>query len=96
MKLKLLFIATLFSPASLLANSPDEPSPLATITLENGQVMTYEQLLMDRKLTGLSIAVVDDYELVYSHSAGQKEHGSEAPVDANTAFSTASISKAFL
>lgn len=49
--------------------------------------------MIDKKLPGLSIAVFDDYKLVHSQQWGVKNSSAIAPLDAQTAFSTASISK---
>lgn len=53
-----------------------------------------EALLEANKLPGLSVAVVDDYQLVYVGAYGVKEYGKPDAVDRHTAFSAASISKA--
>ncbi|NVJ70848.1 MAG: beta-lactamase family protein [Alphaproteobacteria bacterium] len=53
-----------------------------------------DALLEQNKLPGLSVAVVDDYELVYEQAFGVKEYGKPEAVDRHTAFSAASISKA--
>ncbi|WP_416307915.1 serine hydrolase [Neptunicella sp. SCSIO 80796] len=66
---------------------------LDSVTLDNGEEVSYQQLLDNNKLAGLSVAVVDNYQLVYSHTAGLKEFGGGDKIDQDTAFSTASISK---
>ena len=54
----------------------------------------YDRLLEKHQLTGLSVAVIDDYEIIHLMGAGEKDYGTGAMVDADTAFSTASVSKA--
>lgn len=44
-------------------------------------------------LIGLSVAVFEDYKIVWKESWGIKEVGTDEKIDENTAFSTASISK---
>ena len=66
---------------------------LARVSTETGEQISYQQLIEEHKLTGLSLAVVDNYEVVFSHAAGLKEAGTTNKIDRNTAFSTASISK---
>ncbi|WP_422079362.1 serine hydrolase domain-containing protein [Ulvibacterium sp.] len=44
-------------------------------------------------LIGLSVAVIEDYKIVWKDSWGIKEAGTDEEIDENTAFSTASISK---
>ncbi|GAA0364273.1 hypothetical protein GCM10009092_30790 [Bowmanella denitrificans] len=53
----------------------------------------YQTLLQQFHLTGLSVAVVDDFQLVYQHQAGEKVYGSGQLIGPDTAFSTASMSK---
>lgn len=44
-------------------------------------------------LIGLSVAVIEDYEIVWKDSWGIKEAGTDKKINKSTAFSTASISK---
>ncbi len=55
---------------------------------------SFEALLETYNLPGLSVAVVDDYRIVYAGAFGEKEAGSGNRVDTETAFGAASISKA--
>lgn len=55
---------------------------------------TFEALLDAHDLPGLSVAVVDDYRIVYAGAFGEKEAGTGDKVDKETAFAAASISKA--
>ncbi|MCK0070307.1 serine hydrolase domain-containing protein [Kordiimonas laminariae] len=58
------------------------------------KAIQYDQLLEKHQLTGLSVAVIDNYELVHLIGAGEKDYGTGQLVDPDTAFSTASVSKA--
>ena len=59
----------------------------------NGTVKSVAQLMEELGLQGLSVAVIDDYQIAWTRSWGVKEAGSGAELDENTAFCTASISK---
>lgn len=52
-----------------------------------------EQQLEKHKLAGFSLVVFENYKVVYSNQFGVKSIDSKEKIDANTAFSTASISK---
>lgn len=52
-----------------------------------------EAILQEHNLPGISVAVVDDYKIVAVRAAGLKDVALGLPVDENTAFSAASISK---
>jgi len=51
--------------------------------------------MAENNLTGISIAVIEDYKISWSKEFGVKEANTSEKIDENTAFSTASISKAF-
>ncbi|MGH1517841.1 serine hydrolase [Chryseobacterium sp. JK1] len=55
--------------------------------------ITAEKLMKQKKLNGLSVAVFEDYKVIWTNQWGIKEAGSAEKIDVNTAFSTASISK---
>ncbi|WP_158658082.1 serine hydrolase domain-containing protein [Agarilytica rhodophyticola] len=86
-----LLFRSIFFP--FLAYANEAPKKLSLVSLKNDEIITYEQLLRKNRLTGLSLAVVDNYNLIYTRSAGFKENTTAHKIDANTAFSTASISK---
>ncbi|MDN3673961.1 serine hydrolase domain-containing protein [Flavobacterium branchiarum] len=52
-----------------------------------------EKQLEKHKLAGFSLVVFENYKVVYSNQFGVKSIDSKEKIDANTAFSTASISK---
>jgi CubicO group peptidase (beta-lactamase class C family) len=94
MKILLLTIGLLIILVKGLMGTANANQNLDKLTLDDGQQFSYQQLLLKHKLTGMSLVVVDDYKIVYTKTAGLKEHGSNQLVDEYTAFSTASISKA--
>lgn len=49
--------------------------------------------LAAHNLAGFSLAIIDDYEIIYSKQFGLKSFETSEKIDENTAFSTASISK---
>lgn len=53
-----------------------------------------DSLMSINNLTGLSIAVIDDYQIVWNQEYGFKENGTDQVINEETAYSTASISKA--
>lgn len=53
-----------------------------------------EAKMQAHNLNGFSLAIIEDYKVVYSHQWGVKAAGSDDLIDANTASSTASTSKA--
>lgn len=55
--------------------------------------ITAEKLMRQKKLNGLSVAIFEDYKVIWTNQWGIKEAGSAEKIDVNTAFSTASISK---
>lgn len=55
--------------------------------------ITAEKLMKQKKLNGLSVAVFEDYKVIWTNQWGVKEAVSAEKIDVNTAFSTASISK---
>ena len=60
-----------------------------------GRTLTVEEYMEESNLYGLSVAVYENYELKWSKAYGVRDLESKTPVDTNTVFSTASISKAY-
>lgn len=85
--LKRAFFATLMVPVATAAG-------IATGTPTDDMSETIEALLDAHDLPGLSVAVVEDYRIVYAGAFGVKEAGTADKVDTETAFAAASISKA--
>ncbi|WP_445386433.1 serine hydrolase domain-containing protein [Robiginitalea sp. IMCC44478] len=55
--------------------------------------LSVEEVMKNKGLTGLSVAVFEDYEIIWQEAWGVKDANIEDSVDVETAFSTASISK---
>ncbi|WP_299121391.1 serine hydrolase [uncultured Winogradskyella sp.] len=53
-----------------------------------------DSLMQIHKLTGLSVSVIEDSKILWYKEYGYKENGTEELIDENTAYSTASLSKA--
>ncbi|MEX2962303.1 serine hydrolase domain-containing protein [Microbulbifer sp. TYP-18] len=66
---------------------------ISKVHFKGGESKTYEQLLTDNELAGISVAVVDDYEVIFSFAGGKKDFTTKSDVDNNTSFNAASISK---
>ncbi len=84
-KIQALSVAVAFSLSIVSVGATAKP---------NTPFADYEQILKEHKLTGISVAIVDDYEIIHAETAGLKEFGTNDKIDTDTAFSTASISKA--
>lgn len=67
-----------------------------TSSIETSQLSNDIKVKMEENnLAGISIAVIEDYKIIWSGEFGEKEVNTGEKIDENTAFSTASISKAF-
>ena len=66
---------------------------LATVQLKNGESRSYQQLLKDNGLPGISVAVVENYKVIFTFAGGVKEAGKMEQIGPNTSFNAASISK---
>jgi CubicO group peptidase (beta-lactamase class C family) len=55
--------------------------------------LTVEKLMEMFKIPGLSVAVIDDFEIVWAKGYGVAEAGSTTPVTSNTLFQAGSVSK---
>lgn len=91
-RLGLTFLFIALAPFVAADTQTASTKPLTTIK-HNGELLSYPSLLEQQKMTGLSLAVVDNYEVVYTTQSGFKEFGKPDPIDVDTMFSTASISK---
>lgn len=78
------------------AQSVTSPTPMSA-NIETRITPAFEaqlvELMAAYKLNGFSLAVFENYEIVYSKQWGVKTATSDALIDAGTAFSTASLSK---
>jgi CubicO group peptidase (beta-lactamase class C family) len=65
---------------------------------KNGRLAQFnpqvEKLMQENKLTGLSVVVIENAKILWHKEYGFKENGTKEKIDVNTAYSTASISKA--
>ncbi len=64
---------------------------ISKIPVENGDTVSIQDLMSKNGLKGLSVAVFEDYRIIWADAWGVKYDS--IPLDKNTAFSTASISK---
>ena len=76
-------------------NDIDKKRELAINNLvqEDSITKTVEEVMELHGLKGLSVAVVEDYEIIWLDTWGVKEANTFDSLDTETAFSTASISK---
>ncbi|GAC19695.1 serine hydrolase [Paraglaciecola arctica] len=88
----LLFGASINTIQATALNN-DYGKQLSKVRLTDNTQLSYQDFIEQARVTGLSIAVVDDFKVVFSETAGLKESGTQHKIDSNTAFSTASISK---
>jgi len=97
---KLFNITLLISLSFLLINCSNDKQDrilikkeiaISKIPTENGNSSSIQDVMSKHGLKGLSVAVIEDYKIVWADSWGVK-HDS-IPLNLNTAFSTASISK---
>lgn len=88
-RLLTLCFATLLSGVTL-AQAPD-PKPGDFTQLE----IEINEILQETKVVGMSIAVIDDFRVVWAKGFGVVEAGSTDSVHTNTLFQAASITKSF-
>lgn len=65
---------------------PDHAAELSMVNLPDNTQLSYADFIKKAKVTGLSMAVVEDYQVVFSQTAGLKENGTQHKIDSNTAF----------
>jgi CubicO group peptidase (beta-lactamase class C family) len=66
---------------------------LCAIGSSQSPATNLEQLLKDRRVPGLSFAVISDGKIVETKSLGVRDTSTATPVDENTIFEAASLSK---
>ncbi|MFC3033288.1 serine hydrolase domain-containing protein [Pseudoalteromonas fenneropenaei] len=66
---------------------------LSQVRVSSGEAYTYQQLLVKHDLPALSVAVIDNYQVVFSTAVGVKNAGSGDKIDQDTAFNAGSIAK---
>ena len=92
-KIKIGILSVFFSYAlmgNMIYGQSKQSQRLEALTEQINQKMQKHQL------HGLSVAVFDDYKMIWSHQWGIKASGTTDKIDENTAFSTASTSKAII
>ena len=72
-------------------HTTNEYSAISKFPTENGDSISIDSLILQKGLKGLSVAVFEDYKIIWTDTWGVKYDS--IPLDINTAFSTASISK---
>ena len=77
--------------ASCNSSKKNENKSIEKLDLQTSNVIG---LMQKNKLTGTSIAVIENYKIIWSEEYGYKENGKENKIDENTSYSTASITKA--
>ena len=91
--------ACLCLPGLALAATPTAPAPRPTVTSRavDDAVQAVQALarksIQDRAVPGVAIAVVFDDKLVWSGGFGVRDTATGVPVDADTVFQLASVSK---
>lgn len=73
------------------SSNKNENNPLEKLDIPKSDVIG---LMKENKLTGASIAVIDNYKIIWTEEYGYKENHTENKIDENTSYSTASITKA--
>lgn len=71
---------------------PGDPEAVSTTLILNLE-RTIPRLMEDAVVPGLSIAIIEDGKLSWNRGFGVKDNASKEPVDSNTVFSAASVSK---
>ncbi len=66
---------------------------ISKLVQPDSTIQTVAEAMEEKGLKGLSVAVFEDYEIIWQEAWGVKEANSTDSLDTETAFSTASISK---
>ncbi len=69
--------------------------PCASNAQENKAEAAIQQIMQETPVMGLSVAVVKNNEIIYTHSFGLKDEETNAPLTNDNIFRIASISKSF-
>lgn len=83
----------MISCALSFAQIKDSEKLSKQITALNNLKSSTAEMMSKYNLKGLSVAVFEDYKIIWTNQWGVKATDSEDKIDVNTAFSTASISK---
>lgn len=91
--LGILCLISTYCSAQQSASSEDKMNASIENLEHNGSIYNVEQIMNSLGLKGLSVAVFENYEISWTKTWGVKDAVSNAPMDENTSFCTASISK---
>ena len=92
-RINLIFLLALSCALSFAQNIKDSKKFTSKITALDGLKSATAEMMSQYNLKGLSVAVFENYKIIWTNQWGIKAAGSEEKNDQNTAFSTASISK---
>lgn len=87
------FLLMLFCAYSVAQKTKDRNKPTDKIASLNDLKNSTSDLMKKYNLKGLSVAVFENYKIIWTNQWGIKASDSGEKIDSNTAFSTASISK---
>lgn len=94
MRRTILVFLLVFSCTLSFAQKPKDSQKLTTeINALNSLKTTTSTIMSKYNLKGLSVAVFENYKIIWTNQWGIKASNSDEKIDKNTAFSTASISK---
>ncbi len=100
-RIKLLLLLPFFFTSLTIYSQSVKPDSKAkmemaiqNLTLNDGTIRSVEKAMAEEGLPSLSVVVFENYKIAWSKTWGVKDLISKEPIDENTAFSTASISKA--
>lgn len=88
-----LICVLLAGPVAADTAADKKAAAIRGLTAPDGTVRTLEQAMADRGLAGLSVAVVEDGEIAWTGTWGVRSLRTGEPVDDETVFNLASISK---
>jgi CubicO group peptidase (beta-lactamase class C family) len=88
-RINLIFLLAFSCALSFAQETNSSEKSLALNSLKT----TAKEMMSQYNLKGLSVAVFENYKIIWTNQWGVKAAGSEEKIDKNTAFSTASISK---
>jgi CubicO group peptidase (beta-lactamase class C family) len=91
-----LIVACLLAPAACAQENVEPPDPLATLTQPDRLAAldsVIPALMESGSVIGLSMAIVNDSAIVWSSGFGLRSADTREPIDANTVFEAASLSK---
>lgn len=91
-----IIVFVLFFSSSEIANQPVRPRPLSHL---DRLLMMYDsevrEFIAASEIPGVAIAIVARDSILYMRGFGHRKIGDDAPIDANTVFRIASVSKGF-